>query len=203
MFSTIVFVLVAFIAMINPSFAQLPPMTHVVEFDMTIDNRAAGTIFIGLFGTIAPKTVENFRALSTGERGFGYRGSHFHRVINGFMLQGGDFTTGDGTGGRSIYGDSFPDENFMLRHDGPGVVSMANAGKDTNGSQFFITLGPTPHLDGKHVVFGRVLKGMETVQAIGNVAVDGNDRPRRPVTIANIRVGKVRSQRIVPVKQSG
>ncbi|KAJ3236632.1 hypothetical protein HDU81_010596 [Chytriomyces hyalinus] len=160
-------------------------ITDKLYLDMAAGKESIGRIVIGLYGKAAPRTVQNFIELSTGQNGFGYKGSKFHRVIKDFMIQGGDFESGDGFGGHSIYNNngSFEDENLVLKFKKPGQVAMANSGKDTNGSQFFITTAMDAFLSGGYVIFGEVLKGMNVVRRIERTATDANDRPITDFTI--------------------
>jgi len=163
--------------------AAKSPLANVF-FNVAINSKPAGRIVFRLFDDVAPRTAQNFRELATGQHGFGYTGCSFHRIIPNFMLQGGDFMLNNGMGGRSIYGDRFDDENFKLKHDKPGMLSMANSGPNMNGSQFFITTVVTSWLDGRHVVFGEVVEGMDVVKAVEAVG-SGSGAPKWKVMITS------------------
>ncbi|KAL4572872.1 hypothetical protein LXL04_019660 [Taraxacum kok-saghyz] len=172
---------------------EVHEITHRVFLDVDIDKQRLGRIVIGLYGEVVPKTVENFRALCTGELGKGnkgkillhYKGTPFHRIIPGFMIQGGDIVFRDGRGNESIYGGTFRDENFKIKHSHPGMVAMVNSGPDSNGSQFFITTVKAYWLDGEHVVFGKVMEGMDNVYAIEGGAGTYSGKPRKKVVISD------------------
>ena len=182
----------ALLALANLTLADtLSTVTNKVYFDVTIDDEDAGRIVFGLFGDVVPRTVKNFVELSDGSAGkdkrgreMTYEGSKFHRIIPGFMAQGGDFTKGNGTGGESIYGKTFGDENFDLSFTKPYLLAMANAGPNTNGSQFFITFEVTSWLDGHHVVFGEVIEGFETVDMLEKIGTQSGASTKHAVISA-------------------
>jgi peptidylprolyl isomerase len=190
MISTLLITLVVVVAVALAVDSDSATITSKVFFDIEADGEAMGRVTFGLFGDVVPETAENFRALCTGEKGVGksgkelhYEGSPFHRVIPDFMLQGGDITHGNGRGGESIYGVRFKDENFKIKHTVPGLLSMANAGPNTQSSQFFITTVVTSWLDGKHVVFGKVVDGMDVVKAVEGLG-SGSGTTKKNIVIA-------------------
>ena len=166
----------------NINIKKIKKQTDLVYFDITIDNKLIGKLVIKLFDDVVPKTTHNFRTLCIDKL---YKDTIFHRIIKDFMIQGGDYENFDGTGGRSIYGDKFNDENFNINHDQPYLLSMANCGENTNGSQFFITTNPAPHLDGKHVVFGKIIEGTEIIDRLNKTKTNTNDKPFVDVVISD------------------
>ncbi|PXF42935.1 Peptidyl-prolyl cis-trans isomerase B [Gracilariopsis chorda] len=160
-------------------------VTDKAFFDVEIGDEPVGRMVFELFGEAVPKTVENFKHLALHTKGFGYKGSIFHRIIPGFMAQGGDFENSDGTGGKSIYGAKFDDENFKLRHTSRGLLSMANAGPNTNGAQFFVLFKEAPWLDGRHVVFGKLSEGHNVLERLENVQTSRSDRPKKAVVVVD------------------
>jgi peptidyl-prolyl cis-trans isomerase B (cyclophilin B) len=193
-YSVILLAVLPFITVANVQGLELQPphfqgadltVTEKVFFDIQIGGEEIGRIVFGLFGEVVPKTVKNFVTLAEGNLGYGYKGSKFHRVIKDFMIQGGDFENGDGTCEKSIYGGLFEDESFELKHYGAGWLSMANRGKDTNSCQFFITTVETEWLNGRHVVFGKVLEGMDVVKAIENTPSGETDKPLKDIVITD------------------
>ncbi|GBM72176.1 Peptidyl-prolyl cis-trans isomerase B [Araneus ventricosus] len=191
----IILCLCLFVAVANAKETKVD-VTQKVYFDVSSGGKPLGTIVIGLFGKVVPKTVSNFATFAgEGYKGMKFEGTKFHRVIKDFMIQGGDIVAQDGTGSISINGDKyFDDENFILKHTGPGILSMANAGKNTNGCQFFITTVATPWLDGHHVVFGKVLQGMDVVNTIENVKTTPEDKPVNDVVITRSFVEEVKEK---------
>jgi len=193
---------IIFLSLLVITLIKAELVTEEVTFDITIGGQPAGPIKIALFGRTVPKTVRNFATIcGEGINGKTYAGSAFHRVIKNFMLQGGDIIRGDGTGSTSIYGGRFDDENFNIKHTGPGFLSMANSGPNTNGCQFFITAVATPWLDGHHVVFGKVTEGLSLVKQIENSPTGAGDRPTSPVVINQCSVNQLSQPYDLPLQQ--